>query len=127
MGCYPKRQDALGSVCLTPHTEQALDIYTLAGKKLKALRNQAGRTQEDLAEAAGITPAFLSYLENGRKKGSLVTYAKLAKALGVELGQVLVEQRPKTKPYPAIPLDLGLSVAEARAVRQLVKTLRKGR
>jgi transcriptional regulator with XRE-family HTH domain len=103
-----------------------LDIYTQAGKRLKDLRKQAGLTQEDLAEKAGITPAFLSYLENGRKKGSLDTYAKLAAGLGVELGQVFVEPGTKEKRYPEIPLNLGLSVAEAKAVRQLVKTLRKG-
>jgi len=110
---------------LNPHTEQALNIYTLAGKRLKELRKQAGMTQEDLAEKAEITPAFLSYLENDRKKGSLDTYAKLAKGLGVELGQIFLEQGLKGKQYPAIPMDLGLTVAEAKAVRQLVKALRQ--
>jgi transcriptional regulator with XRE-family HTH domain len=40
-------------------------------------------TQEELGSLAGVDPAFISQIENGRKNLTLSSVAKLAKALGV--------------------------------------------
>jgi uncharacterized protein len=51
---------------------------------VRNLREQAGRTQLQLAKRAGVTEAYVSMIESGtRKNPSLPTLKKLAKALGV--------------------------------------------
>ena len=87
-------------------------IYEKAGKRLKELRSQQGWTQQQLAEKASISVAFLSFIEQGRRKGSLQTYANLSKALGLELSEL-----PQAFP--------GLSVAESQTMLRLVKKMKR--
>ncbi|OUQ22973.1 transcriptional regulator [Flavonifractor sp. An135] len=47
----------------------------LFGKRLRALRNQRGEKQQELAEFLGVKPNQISEMENGRKAS---TFAKLA-------------------------------------------------
>lgn len=67
---------------------------------LRDMRRRAGLTQAQLAQAADITPAYLSYLENGQRKNpGLATLQKLAGALQAPLAEVagsLGERRPST-------------------------------
>jgi transcriptional regulator with XRE-family HTH domain len=46
-------------------------------------------TQEDLADRAGLSPHFLSTLENDKRDPSVSTVQALAKALGVTPGDLL--------------------------------------
>jgi len=64
------------------------EIYIRVGRKLKEYRARRAQTQAVIAEKAGISIAFLSFLENGRKKGSLESYDKLARALGIGLDRL---------------------------------------
>jgi len=57
------------------------NIHKIIGKKIKEMRKNAGITQEQLSEYAGMTPNFISLLENGRKKASIETLYKISKAL----------------------------------------------
>lgn len=45
-------------------------------------RNLSART---VAEKAGISPAYLSEIETGKKEGTVSTLKKIAEALGVDL------------------------------------------
>ena len=56
--------------------------------KLRVLRERLFITQTELAEAAGISLVTLNRLENGKQKPSFKTIRKLAKALGVEPGEI---------------------------------------
>ena len=56
--------------------------------KLRVLRERLFITQTELAEAAGISLVTLNRLENNKQKPSFKTIRKLAKALGVELGEI---------------------------------------
>jgi len=58
------------------------------GARLRELRTQAGRTQNEVAEAIGITPAQLSQIELGKTATSTWTLARLAGTLRVPLGTV---------------------------------------
>jgi len=63
-----------------------LDMTTLRqgfGRKLRALRKQAGLSQEKLAERAEISVDFLSLVERGVNAPSFETIERLAEALGV--------------------------------------------
>jgi transcriptional regulator with XRE-family HTH domain len=53
------------------------------GAKIRATREGRGMTGAALAEAAGIHPTSLSFIERGRQWPSLPQVAAIAKALGV--------------------------------------------
>ena len=53
------------------------------GKRIRILRRERQLTQEQLAEAAGISVDFLSLIERGRNAPSFQKIQRLANALGV--------------------------------------------
>ncbi len=57
---------------------------------LRALREQRGMTQEQVAKKAGVTKFYVSQLETGlRKNPSLPVLRRLARALGVPVGKLV--------------------------------------
>jgi transcriptional regulator with XRE-family HTH domain len=58
------------------------------GVVLRRRRTSRGLTQERLAEAAGVTPTFVSMMERGQYQPSLHTVVSLANALGVGVGDL---------------------------------------
>lgn len=63
----------------------------LFGRTLRGLREERGMTQEKLAHAAGLTTNFTSDLERGKKVPGLTTIIRLAFALGVPPGDLLID------------------------------------
>ncbi len=61
------------------------------GEKVKTLREQKGLSLKDLADLTGFSTALLSQMENHLVSPSLGTMIKLAKALGVKVGDFLGE------------------------------------
>jgi transcriptional regulator with XRE-family HTH domain len=61
------------------------DIYRSLGRRIREVRKTLDVSQERLAFKAGISPSFLSHIERGTKKASLVTIKRLAGALGVPI------------------------------------------
>jgi DNA-binding XRE family transcriptional regulator len=62
------------------------------GKKLRALRRQAGITQVELATKLGLTAhTHISVLESGRKTPSLDIVVKIADFFGVTTDTLLLE------------------------------------
>jgi transcriptional regulator with XRE-family HTH domain len=103
-------------------------VYEQVGRCLRERRTRAGMTQQALAERAGLSVSFVSFLESGRKKGSLETYQRLARALGIPLADLFRSGAPARWPRlePASHLA-GLNVAERQAIWRLVATFRKRR
>ncbi len=62
--------------------------FETVGKRIKEVRKQKGMSQDELAERADLSSQYISQIETGRKKGSLPTYNKLAKALGVSIDEL---------------------------------------
>ena len=57
---------------------------------IKALRQAKGLSQRALAARVGVTAAYITMLERGKKTNpSLPTLRKLAKALGVPVTELL--------------------------------------
>lgn len=52
------------------------------GNKVKNFRNQAGLTQQELADRAELTKGFISQLERGQVSPSIVTLLDLIECLG---------------------------------------------
>lgn len=60
-----------------------------AGDKVRGLRKARGWLQQDLADQAGVSMQTVSNLETGRHAPEFPTLAKIAKALGVGLADLL--------------------------------------
>ena len=59
------------------------------GQRLRELRLKYGVTQHDLAQAAGLTDAYVSNMENGFAVPSLTTVLRLAVALGCKVTELV--------------------------------------
>ncbi len=59
------------------------------GKNLKRIRTEKGISQGDIVKASGIDKAMISNIENGKTNPTLATIAKLAKAIGVSVGELM--------------------------------------
>ena len=59
------------------------------GEKVKTLREQKGLSLKELADSTGFSAALLSQMENHLVSPSLGTMIKVAKALGVRVGDLL--------------------------------------
>lgn len=62
-----------------------MDIKILVGKRVRALRNIKGISQEELAFKAGLDRTYITSVECGRRNISIVNIEKLALALEVSL------------------------------------------
>lgn len=62
-----------------------MDVRTLFGKNVKALRKAAGYTQDEFADLARVARSYMSGIENGKRAPSIVVAAKIAEALSVPL------------------------------------------
>ena len=58
------------------------------GQRLQQLRQQKRLTQREVAAAAGISTTHLSDLEHDRKRPSAPMVVRLARALGIEPGEL---------------------------------------
>jgi DNA-binding XRE family transcriptional regulator len=56
---------------------------------VRAWREYRGLTQQQLAEAAGISVPYLSQIESGTRKGSAEVLAAIAKALELSLDDIV--------------------------------------
>jgi DNA-binding XRE family transcriptional regulator len=56
--------------------------------KVRVWREHRGLTIKALAEAAGLTPAYLSQIETGVREGTVETYKKIAIALRVRIDNI---------------------------------------
>jgi transcriptional regulator with XRE-family HTH domain len=78
------------------------------GKRLSELREERGLTQKQLAEKAGLSVAFLSEVENGKRNLSSGKLLHLADELGASLDYLMRgEQAPMRERRPVeIPPEL---------------------
>ena len=63
--------------------------YANVGKRIKQYRISIGKTQEELAEMAGISKNYLSDIETGKSAGRLDKYYNIAQALGVTVDMLI--------------------------------------
>lgn len=55
----------------------------LLGRRIHKIRKKAGRTQEQLAELAKVSPTWIAYIETGRAVPSVDMLRKIARILNV--------------------------------------------
>jgi transcriptional regulator with XRE-family HTH domain len=59
------------------------------GIKIKRLRRQLDLTQEELAAKTKIDYSYINRIENGKRNPSIEIVAKIARALGVSLDELV--------------------------------------
>ncbi|HEX7152152.1 MAG TPA: helix-turn-helix transcriptional regulator [Thermoanaerobaculia bacterium] len=69
---------------------------TIFGTTVRRLRTDREWTQEDLADAAGLTSTYVGQVERGDKVPSLTVVLKLARGLSVAPADLLVDFTPAT-------------------------------
>jgi transcriptional regulator with XRE-family HTH domain len=60
-------------------------LYQILGETIRDKRLRAGFSQEQLAEKANLTRNYIGQIERAEKRIHLETLAKIAKALGVKV------------------------------------------
>ena len=68
---------------------EEMDAYLAAKTPLAFWRQRANLTQAALAKTAGISQAFLAQIETGARTGSVTILAKLARALGLRIEDLI--------------------------------------
>ncbi|UII56510.1 helix-turn-helix domain-containing protein [Cytobacillus spongiae] len=70
----------------------------MVGKRIKQARLKRGYSINELAERAGVSKSYLSYIERGiQENPSLQVLAKLAKTLGTSVEELLGSPREEWK------------------------------
>lgn len=62
-----------------------MDIRAVVGLNVLRIRRERSLSQEELSFQSGLTRAYLSGLEAGRRNPTIVSLSKLADALAVEV------------------------------------------
>lgn len=63
-------------------------LLQVVGLRIRELRNQKGLSLKDLAYKIGMESSNLSVIENGRSNPQLITFAKIASALEINLSDL---------------------------------------
>ncbi len=63
------------------------------GARIRRLRVARGWTQEQLAERAGVHYKYLGDVERGMRNPALFNIARIARALGVPVAALFVDER----------------------------------
>lgn len=62
------------------------------GERVRAARARSGMTRKDLARQSGVSERYLAHLEGGQGNISVLLLQKVAAALNLALGELLLEQ-----------------------------------
>ena len=80
------------------------------GARIRAAREARGMSMSELARAARLSPGAVSRIEHGEREPGSGTLAAIARALGVELGELMDGPRA-----PGLALVWATAAPEARA------------
>jgi DNA-binding XRE family transcriptional regulator len=86
-------------------TDAELGQLLAAKTPMAFWRKHRGLTQQALSKLTGVAQGFLSEIENGGKSGDVQTVARIAKALGVSIDDLVVQ--PKHAPRKRPPRKAG--------------------
>jgi transcriptional regulator with XRE-family HTH domain len=94
------------------------------GERIKKRRQILGITQQELAEAIGVTPQHISAIEQGKRDPSLFSLTQLARELGVTIDYLVTNKESViTDVIPAIKGDKNLRLKAKKALIPLIQEL----
>jgi transcriptional regulator with XRE-family HTH domain len=73
----------------------AAKLLKTFGRSIRSYRKQRGLSQEDLAEASGLSRNYISDIERGVRNPSLLALIGIARALRMPLHDLLADVEPK--------------------------------
>ena len=95
------------------------------GQRIRKRRRALKITQQQLADAVGVTPQHISSIEDDKKAPSVALLAKLAEELGVSVDYIVAGRESIiTDAVPAIKGDKSLGLKAKRLLIGLVEELR---
>ena len=73
-------------------TTAADDVKATFGRRIRALRQRAGLSQEQLALKCGLDRTYVGGVERGERNISIVNIERIARALGLPLSDLFDEE-----------------------------------
>lgn len=73
--------------------------YVAIGNNIRKCRRESGLTQEEVAERLGVTPDYVSKVENAQKHPSLKLLDKLATLYNMEMSEFITGVNPEHDNY----------------------------
>ena len=96
------------------------------GERMRMRRQKLKMTQQQIADAIGLSPQHISAIEQDQRAPSLPFLAKLAEELGVTVDYLITgKESVVTDTIPAIKADKTLNLEAKRALIALVRELRQ--
>lgn len=92
--------DFLEGVTRSSGMTEEVDLAQSVGLRVKAIREQKGLSYSDLAQRTGFSEALVQEIESGAALPPLGDLVKLARALDMKMGYLLVQG--KSKPYAVV-------------------------
>jgi transcriptional regulator with XRE-family HTH domain/mannose-6-phosphate isomerase-like protein (cupin superfamily) len=80
------------------------------GSRLKAARTRSGLSLREVARQLGVSPSFISQMENGKSQPSVATLYSIAHLLGVSVDALFAPERVEAAPEPFSSVDPVLGV-----------------
>lgn len=102
--------DGLPFIAILASKGDAMNILVSLGKRIQAIREKAGLTQEQLEEKTGVNTKYISAIERGQKNVTIKTLDKIANGLGVELYELFL-----------LSEEIGSEKAVKKAIAVLIK------
>jgi len=101
-------------------------VVVQLGRRLRDARLDRGWTVDKAAQRYGVEPAHVRRVETGRTNPSLATLVDIARALGIELADLLAEEaaRPAGRRRPAAKASRGVRSATSGTASVAPKTPR---
>lgn len=65
-------------------------VLLLFGKRVQEIRKSHALSQEQLAELVGVHRTYIGMIERAEKNITLLNIAKLAKALNIDMSELLI-------------------------------------
>ena len=63
--------------------------YKATGREIRKRRRAQDMTQEQLAEAVGVSVSFIGHIERGARVMSLNTFVRICRALGCAIDDII--------------------------------------
>lgn len=101
------------------------EVNIQIGEQIKAAREEAGQTQEQLAEAIEVSPQYISDLERGVVGISVPTLKRLCVCLAISSDRVLFDRQAEGYALAIGERCKGLSHRQFRQVLEILDRLIK--
>lgn len=96
----------------------------VVGQRIQQARRNRGMTQEQLAEAVGLTPAHISVIERGAKPTKITNFVAIANTLGVSADELLVDVLDHTAKLESTQIYDEISALPLKQQHLVLKILR---